>query len=344
MPNTLFGHRLPTPFGSRYAGHFSAAQDHGNSGILENVFPRGQESLAEVPVRRWQVFSRQRLPTPTVVALLAFIVVAVSPTALAAQDAAAPTPDKDRAASLAQAEAHVGALEVRLAGGGDQVARIDKPLLVFGDSTRNNGDGTLWAWGQKGRPLVVIETYRNTTEGGPRASALTLTSTDKVVLTTPLISQEWRPATMQIVPTALPDAEAPDEREAVRLRQLKAQARRLTAHEFWDPDNSRFELRLLVQPVHRYRDEQAKLWDGAIFVLAHDTNPEVLVLIEALGETRDKARWHYSLARLGSAELHVELDGREVWKQDRAPGIVGRPTDPYWLFLTRVDSPLEPKK
>jgi len=156
--------------------------------------------------------------------------------------------------------------------------------------------------------------------------------------------QEWQPAKSQIVPQVLPDPDAPDERESVRLRQLKEQARRFTAHEFWDPDNSRFELRLLVQPVHRYHDEKAKLWDGAIFVLAHGTNPEVLVLIEALGESLDKSRWHCSFARLGSAELHVEIDGREVWKQDRAPGVVGRPSDPFWLFLTRVEATPQPKE
>jgi hypothetical protein len=93
--------------------------------------------------------------------------------------------------------------------------------------------------------------------------------------------------------------------------------------------------------VHRYRNEKAKLWDGAIFVLAHGTNPEVLVLIEALGESLDTSRWHCSFARLGSAELHVELDGHEVWKQDRAPNVVGRPSDPYWLFLTRTEAVVE---
>jgi hypothetical protein len=281
-------------------------------------------------------------PLPTALVLIAVLLAA--PRVLPAQDAIAPNSEQDRETSLAQAEAHVGALAVSLASSGDEVKRIENPLLVFGDSARNNAEGTLWGWGQTGRPLVVIETFRNTTEAGPRASAITLTSTDKVILKTQLTAQEWRPEKTQIVPTPLPGADAPDEREAVRLRQLKALARRFTAHEFWDPDNSRFELRLLVQPVHRYRDEQAKLWDGAIFVLAHGTNPEVLVLIEALGNSLEKARWHYSFARLGSAELHVELDGREVWKQERTPGVVGRPSDPYWLFLTRLEPPLEPKK
>ena len=46
---------------------------------------------------------------------------------------------------------------------------------------------------------------------------------------------------------------------------------------------------------------------GAAFILAHDTNPEIVLLIEALGEKVPGARWHFSAARLGSAELHLLL-------------------------------------
>jgi hypothetical protein len=127
---------------------------------------------------------------------------------------------------------------------------------------------------------------------------------------------------------------------------MKEIARRFTAHEFWDPDNSRFELRLLVQPVHRYRDERLGILDGAAFVLAHGTNPEAILLVEA--HRAQPTQWRYSLARLGSAELHAELDGREVWKRERTPGVVGSPTDPYWLFVSpaefRAEPPLQPAK
>lgn len=237
-------------------------------------------------------------------------------------------------ARLRAAEEHVAKIDMRLAGAGrDAVPRIERPLLAYGDSTRHNADGTLWAWGEKGRPLAILETYHSTQGAAARANAITLTGTRLVVAKTPTATL-WQPQESQIEPTLFPGAPAPADRETVRLRQLKDLARKLTAHEFWDPDNSRFELRLLVQPVHRYADAESKLHDGAVFVLAHGTNPEVLVLIEALGDSLETSRWHYSLARLGSAEMHVAIDDKEVWKQDRTPGIVGRPTDPYWLFMT----------
>ena len=90
-------------------------------------------------------------------------------------------------------------------------------------------------------------------------------------------------------------APAPDPQDAVRLRQIKEQARRFTAHEFWNPDNSRFELRLLTQPVHRYQDEKRQIVDGAIFLFAFDNNPQILLLIEVIRPAASERRWQYLL-------------------------------------------------
>jgi hypothetical protein len=265
-------------------------------------------------------------------ALLLGLVLVTLPSWVAAQSNSTPTAADDR---LAQAAAHMDRIEMRLAGDLDRiVSRIEKPLLVFGDAARRNENGTLWAFGAEGRPLAFLELYQAVEENAPWVHAVSLTGTDLVISQTP-ISGTWRPAITQIEPAAIPEVAPPLAREPQRLRQMKEIARRFTAHEFWDPDNSRFELRLLVQPVHRYRDERRGVLDGAAFVLAHGTNPEVVLLIEAHGARPDQAQWRYSLARMGSAEFHVELDGREVWKRDRTPGIVGAPTDPYWLFVSR---------
>lgn len=240
--------------------------------------------------------------------------------------------DSAKKARVKVATDHMQLLELQLLDQDAAVDLIDRPLLTFGDSARSNENGMLWAWGKSGRPLAVVELYQPT--GDPNwIHAISLTSTAKVLLKTPVASK-WLPEKTQIRPAIIPAAKPPAAKEPQRLRQLKELARRFTAHEFWDPDNSRFELRLLVQPVHRYSDPESELQDGAMFVLAHGTNPEVLLLIEALGKTLDDARWHCSFARLGSAELHVELDRKEIWKVDRAEGVVGKPSDPYWLFVS----------
>jgi hypothetical protein len=271
-------------------------------------------------------------------ASLAMLTTAVAAAAQESDSRQDDSQNSDQQTRLRAADEQMGRIDVQVER--ERVKRIERPLLLFGDSARDNGDGTLWAWGAPGRPRVVVESYFNTKTGGQRINAITLTGDDLVVAKTPTAASIlWQPKQAQIKPVPFPDASPPDAKQTVRTRQLKEMARRITAHQFWDPDNSRYELRLLVQPVHRYADEESQIQDGALFVLAHGTNPEVLVLIEALGESIDKARWHYGLARCGSAEMHVAIDGKEVWTVGRTPGVVGKPTDPYWLFTTTPDPP-----
>ena len=222
---------------------------------------------------------------------------------------------------------------MRLADRDDAIEWYDRPLLTYGDAARANKNGTLWASGKSGRPLALLELYQGLEPDARWVHAVTLTSGKLVQMKTPT-GAVWSPDTTQVEPALVPDAASPADRESARITQMKDIARRFTAHEFWNPDNSRFELRLLVRPVLRYQDAEEKIHDGTVFVLAHGTNPEVILLVEALGSSLKESRWHYSLARLGSAELHVELDGKEVWSAGRTPGVVGQKTDPYWLFLS----------
>ena len=80
-----------------------------------------------------------------------------------------------------------------------------------------------------------------------------------------------------------------------------------------------------------HSDETADVLDIGIFLFAHGVNPEVALIVEAVrGE--QTASWRYAIAKLGSAEFHVSLDDKEVYQSPRAPGVVGRPDDPYFLF------------
>ncbi|MFM9962149.1 MAG: hypothetical protein ACKV2Q_13090 [Planctomycetaceae bacterium] len=241
-------------------------------------------------------------------------------------------PQKEESLALKEAREHV--FELKASSLRTREALIEllpNPLLTYGDAARNNEAGTLWTWGKSGRPVAFLELYRNIGKDQPWVHALTLTSPELIQLDAPT-GQRWTPKKSHFVLKDVPDSPEVGVQPVIRLRQMKEISRRFEAHQFWDPDNSRFEMRLLVQPVHRYHDEASKLIDGAVFVLAHGTNPEVLLQIEA--HAGEPSRWRYSLVRLGSAEMHVLLDGKEVWTEARTPGVVGQPVDPYWLFLT----------
>lgn len=243
-------------------------------------------------------------------------------------------PKKPESSALMEAREHMSEFSVNSSTKGRDatIEMLPNPLLTYGDATRNNEAGTLWAWGKSGRPVAFLELYRNVGQDQPWVHALTLTSPELIQLKAPT-GQRWTPKKSHFALKDVPNSPDVGDQPAVRLRQMKEISRRFEAHEFWDPNNSRFEMRLLVQPVHRYQDESAKLIDGTVFVLAHGTNPEVLVQIEAHG-TEQPPRWKYGFARLGSAELHVLFDGKEVWTEPRTPGIVGQPVDPYWLLIT----------
>lgn len=248
----------------------------------------------------------------------------------------------ERAARLSEMRRRAEAVQIfRLRDGKPTTAKlVPEPLLRFNDTARLDLDGTVWAWGE-GRPAALMELYPKSDPPGRWVYVFTSTSPEPLDAKVVVDAQRWNwsPAKAGFVAQMFPEAPSPADRPALRLRQMKEMSRRLSAHEFWDPDHSRFELRLLAQPVHRYQDADAGVIDAAIFLLAHGTNPEVVVTMEAVRGEQSSQRWQCAFMRLGHAEMHVQIDGKEVWRTDRAAQTDLR--DPYWLTVT-YSPPEEP--
>jgi hypothetical protein len=113
---------------------------------------------------------------------------------------------------------------------------------------------------------------------------------------------------------------------------LKELARHFTAFEFFGSDHQRYELRLLQQPVRRYADPDSGVVDGALFLFAYGTNPEVAVVIEARWERASALAWRFGLARIASAELIVHVNDREVWHAAELKTPWTLMKEPYWGF------------
>jgi hypothetical protein len=243
-------------------------------------------------------------------------------------------PNKPTGAPAEPLPEYIQKVKVVRAEGDESVAPLAPALFKYSDSARIIADGAVWAWSDGGRPVAMAKCWKNA--NGTQTCAFSLTSDALVVAEGPQM-KTWQPEKMQIDPVELTGAPSPDAKDAIRLRQLKEQSRRFAAHEFWNPENDRYELRLLPQPVLRYRDEKRRINDGAVFLLAYDNNPQILLFLEIVGADEGKVRWQYSLARVSSADLHVLLDGKEVWSQPKTPGIIGKPTDFYWHMVTRPE-------
>lgn len=211
------------------------------------------------------------------------------------------------------------------------VPRLPDPVQRFDDVSRNNLDGTVWMWGTSGRPVAVFEIYGRG-DGRPGFSMVghslsTGTSLEGSAKTGErLVSKQPGLAFRD-----LPRQPVTSDDAKLRLLQMRRLVRSFDAHEFWDPDNTRYELRMLGQPLHRYSDPDSGILDGAVFAFANGTNPEILLLLEIDSNTR---RWRYAPVRMGHAGMHVEFDGEEVWRDQRLGDI---PQGlPYWLIMREL--------
>ena len=258
---------------------------------------------------------------------------------LVAQDA----PDKKSdPPDVVAAREHVSHLVLEDVKSKKPIERVEKPVLVYGDAARASERGSLWAFGKSGRPAALVELFQMKDQAGTDLwiYGLTRTADADVRLRLPADSDwTWTPPKSDLVFKPLPEADAPASTPSARLRQMKEASRRFAAHEFWEPGHSRFELRLLVAPIHRYEDPAKGIVDGAVFVFAHGTNPEVTLFLEAV-KTAEKTEWQYALGRSCQAEFHVLLDEKEVHTGPRLKDSVGD-KETVWLGSRPVATPIQ---
>jgi hypothetical protein len=129
----------------------------------------------------------------------------------------------------------------------------------------------------------------------------------------------WSPDAPGVEFRDVPDAPAPADDRAARLRQMKSLAGRFTArlpapqYQIKNPE----VLRLLPRALYRYElknssEASPKLRDGAMFAFVMGTDPEVVLLLEAV-EREGTALWRYALARATGFGVEASLGDAVVW-------------------------------
>ena len=212
-----------------------------------------------------------------------------------------------------------------------KVKRIEKPLLLYGDPTRDNDRGSVWGWSDKGRPVATLELWQHVSDRTRWYFCICNTSGGR--LRANLDGQPWwRSNDSAVELKDVPGAPVPAAETAQRQLQMKLLAKKFTGHEFWDPNNSRYELRRLERPLYTYKDVEGGVLDGGLYTLANGTNPEIMLFLEARVDPNDdtKTAWQFVVGRSAHAELHLEYDGKEVYEAPRGYRVSGR-TLPYWL-------------
>jgi hypothetical protein len=261
----------------------------------------------------------------------------------------------DRATRLDEMHQIAGSFQAVVIDGGTRApaAMAGDPQYRWNDPTREFSDGTLWFWKSSGRPIgvVAIELYpQNKAFGIVWALEFTSLSTGPIEveggehfdmryvdLHPPRADGRlrWAPVKGGIAVRDFPDAPAPANTEAERLRQMRDIVKRFSAREVFQ--SQEYRLRLISRPIDRYADAASGLVDGGIFLYANGTNPEVLLMIEARHRRDSPPSWSYAAAPLARAEIILRLDRHDVWTHKSKD--VPSPEDIYFLARRPRRSP-----
>ena len=265
-----------------------------------------------------------------IVALAALLIAMSIPgDRVSAQDPANSSTKEEERQKLDEMKEIVQAFQVAVIDEQDKrtpASMTPEPLHRWTDPTRPFSGGALWAWKCSGRPvaIIAIELY------GAWSLEFVSLSTGRVRADDG--GMHWAPVKAGVEFHDVPDAPAPAADEAGRLRQMRELARKLTATEFWEGRDH--ALRLLPHPIDRYSDPASGLADGALFIYANGTNPEVLLMVEARRQGNGPPKWKYAAAALSNSEMHLKHVSRDVWTvPDKGPAGT-RPDEPYHIELT----------
>jgi len=196
--------------------------------------------------------------------------------------------------------------------GATPLAFVAEPVLRFSNPSGPTADAAIFVWLAGARPQVLISfsIRRQNDEAYRECTSFSGTPLDCQVDGRSV----WSPKSGSLKAQRVPDAPVPAESRSPRLTQMRDVARRFSGRTYNWRESNVLELRLLPTPIYRFEAEKEGVIDGAIFSIAKGTDPEVLLLLEAIaGAAGGNAFWQYSLARMSSMKQVVQLDDNEIW-------------------------------
>jgi hypothetical protein len=209
---------------------------------------------------------------------------------------------------------------------------IEEPLLRFNDQVTGVVDGTLFVWLLDDRPAATASVWIRKT--GQEFHEFQSLATDTLTASSRGMAK-WTPAQAGIKRKPAPHAPPPATTAVRRLNQMRALAREYSA-SVTGLEQDQQVLRLLPQPVYRYGRADGPVADGAIFAYCKGTNPEVLLLVEAVKNGKE-LQWSHAFARMSSRRCEVRREDKVIWS---VPLVRGEPpTDPYFNVVQPYKGP-----
>jgi hypothetical protein len=256
--------------------------------------------------------------------LLAFGIVAIGLVVAArAQDPAATAKTERQKRLDQQFQESLGWYMVS-AGPASKAPMKPESVLRWTNAPRGQeGEPTLILWADAGRPMALASVYP---WGGnliydcvslARHVGLTAREDGRTI---------WSPTQAGVTFRDFSDIPPPGTNARARLTEMKSLAERFKVTMFGlkADESDREEMRMLPKPIYRYKLDDGQtvhpdLIDGAIFAFVQGTDPEAVLLIEAIRHG-DRTDWQYAFARATAARLEARLGPSVVWTAPRTYG------------------------
>jgi hypothetical protein len=178
------------------------------------------------------------------------------------------------------------------------------------------GETALILWADAGRPEALASVYP---WNGNLVYECVSLARDKGLTAKDGERTIWSPDPLGVTFRDVPDAPSPAKTATARLAQMKAMAEpfKVTMFSRKNGVEDREEMRLLPKPIYRYDLERAKtihpdLIDGAMFAFAQGTDPEAVLMFEAV-KKGDRTTWQYAFGRATAWTAEARLNNSVIW-------------------------------
>ena len=248
------------------------------------------------------------------------------------------TMDKQELAELlAQAKTY----ELRLPRA-NAVARFhETPLLNFTNPERNQERGSVFVWMHDSRPVVIGQLFRFNTQSDRKTKHAFHSLTSSPVVATYQDAVRWSPTMPGVVWKPIAEAPTPGATHAARMLQIRQLARRFRM-TLINPKGDKTELRLISRPLLDYEAPTVGTASGALLSFVIATDPEALLLIEAVTEG-NRSEFRYGFARMHFQEIVAHDGETEVWRVDYDPSLMvnhpGQPATMHKIYNSFYQSP-----
>lgn len=206
-----------------------------------------------------------------------------------------------------------------------------EPLIRWNNPVSGVKDGTVFIWtAANGRPEAAMQVFLLRNDVWlHECQSLSLNTFAALRDRRPV----WTPGKRGLTLQPVRDAPAVGKTAVRRLVQMRTMVRDFSASDEFE-GKSRWELRLMPNPLYRYGKADTEILDGALFAFAHGTDPEVFVLLEARRQGGDYV-WQFGLAPMTAYAVDVSFKRKPIWSQPWKK----EPSDPKEPFFILTYTP-----